>query len=52
MTGYNKTIELYGDGEICLNDLLIENGYAWKYDGQTKNKDLKFLMEKRKHAIK
>lgn len=39
--------EIYGDTE-CLNDLLIEHGYAWSYDGGTKNKDLNLLLEKRK----
>lgn len=39
--------ELYGDN-TCLNDLLIENGLAWEYDGSTKNKDLILLLERRK----
>lgn len=39
--------EIYGD-DNCLNDLLIENGLAWEYDGSTKNKDLILLLERRK----
>ena len=39
--------EIYGD-ENCLNDMLIENGLAWEYDGSTKNKDLILLLERRK----
>lgn len=40
--------ELYGDDGHCMNTLLIEKGYAWAYDGNTKNKDLNYLIEKRK----
>lgn len=40
--------EFYGDNNICLSDLLINGGYAWEYDGGTKNKDLNLLLEKRK----
>ena len=40
--------EFYGDGDVCLSDLLIDGGYAWAYDGGTKNKDLNLLLEKRK----
>jgi len=43
--------EFYGDNDVCLSDLLIENGYAWEYDGGTKHKDFKLLVEKRK-AVK
>jgi micrococcal nuclease len=39
--------EFYGDGDVCLSDLLIDGGYAWAYDGGTKNKDLNLLLEKR-----
>jgi micrococcal nuclease len=39
--------ELYGDEDVCLSDLLINGGYAWAYDGGTKNKDLNLLLEKR-----
>lgn len=40
--------EFYGDGDVCLSDLLINDGYAWAYDGGVKNKDLNLLLEKRK----
>ena len=40
--------EFYGDNNVCLSDLLIEQGYAWAYDGGTKNKDFNLLLEKRK----
>jgi micrococcal nuclease len=40
--------EFYGDGDVCLSDLLINGGYAWAYDGGVKNKDLNLLLEKRK----
>jgi len=40
--------EIYGDRHLCINDLLIEKGYAWEYDGGTKKKDLNILLEKRK----
>jgi micrococcal nuclease len=40
--------EFYGDEDVCLSDLLINGGYAWAYDGGTKNKDLNLLLEKRK----
>jgi len=39
--------EFYGDGDVCLSDLLIDGGYAWAYDGGTKNKDFNLLLEKR-----
>lgn len=40
--------EIYGDHDECINDLLIENGYAWEYDGTTKVKNFEVLVEKRK----
>lgn len=40
--------EIYGDQHICINDVLINKGYAWEYDGGTKKKDLNILLEKRK----
>ena len=39
---------IYGDNNICINELLIENGYAWKYNGDAKIKDFNLLLEKRK----
>lgn len=40
--------EIYGDSSKSINDLLIENGYAWEYYGDSKNKDFNLLIEKRK----
>jgi len=42
--------EFFGDSGECLNDLLIENGYAWEYNGDTKVKDFKLLLERRNHG--
>jgi len=39
--------EIYGDSE-CLNDILLESGYAWEYHGDAKSKDVSLLLEKRK----
>jgi micrococcal nuclease len=39
--------EIYGDDSICINDLMVESGFAWKYDGGTKGKDFNLLLEKR-----
>jgi micrococcal nuclease len=41
--------EVYGDGDICLNDLLLNEGFAWEYTGLEKIKDLSVLLEKRKN---
>jgi len=35
-------------GDVCLNDRMIEEGYAWEYDGGTKKKDFELLLSKRK----
>ena len=40
---------LYVDG-VCLNDRMIEEGYAWEYDGGTKKKDFA-LLEAKRNAI-
>ena len=37
-----------GDAEVSLNELMIEEGYAWGYDGGTKKKDFQELREIRK----
>jgi len=37
-----------GDAEVSLNELMIEEGYAWEYDGGTKNKNFQELREIRK----
>jgi micrococcal nuclease len=38
---------LYVD-DVCLNDRMISEGYAWTYDGGTKKKDFDELSAKRK----
>jgi micrococcal nuclease len=38
---------LYVD-DVCLNDRMISDGYAWTYDGGTKKKDFDELESKRK----
>lgn len=40
--------DIFNETGECINDLLIEKGYAWSYDGGTKTKDLNILLEKRK----
>ena len=37
-----------GDATISLNELMIEEGYAWEYDGGTKQKDFEELREIRR----
>ena len=34
-------------GDVCLNDRMIAEGYAWEYDGGTKKKDFALLESKR-----
>jgi micrococcal nuclease len=34
--------------DVCLNDRMISEGYAWEYDGGTKQKDFDALAAKRK----
>jgi len=38
-----------GDASISLNELMIEEGYAWAYDGGTKQKNFDELREIRRH---
>ena len=38
-----------GDASISLNELMIEEGYAWAYDGGTKKKDFEELRKIRRH---
>ena len=38
-----------GDATISLNELMIEEGYAWEYDGGTKQKDFEELRKIRRH---
>ena len=37
-----------GDAELSLNELMIEEGYAWAYDGGTKQKNFEELKEIRR----
>ena len=52
--GFGKYGRLLGwlylgiDAEKSLNDLMIENGYAWAYDGGTKQKNFEELKEIRR----
>jgi micrococcal nuclease len=42
---------IYGDNpDVCINDEMINKGYAWVYDGGTKQKDFNHLLEQRKKA--
>jgi len=38
-----------GESNISLNELMIEEGYAWEYDGGTKQKDFEELRKIRRH---
>ena len=37
-----------GDAEVSLNETMIEQGYAWAYDGGTKQKNFEDLREIRR----
>ena len=37
-----------GDGDVSLNEEMIKQGYAWEYDGGTKNKNFEELREIRR----
>jgi endonuclease YncB( thermonuclease family) len=37
-----------GDGSLSLNEQMITEGYAWEYDGGTKQKDFESLREIRR----
>ena len=37
-----------GDDELSLNEKMIEEGYAWSYDGGTKQKNFEELREIRR----
>ena len=37
-----------GDGDVSLNEAMIEEGYAWAYDGGTKQKNFEDLREIRR----
>ena len=38
-----------GDSDLSLNEQMITEGYAWAYDGGTKQKDFETLREIRRH---
>ena len=38
-----------GDADVSLNEQMITEGYAWEYDGGTKQKDFETLREIRRH---
>ena len=38
-----------GDSDISINEQMITEGYAWAYDGGTKQKDFEQLREIRRH---
>ena len=38
-----------GESNISLNEHMIEEGYAWEYDGGTKQKNFEALREIRRH---
>lgn len=40
---YGRVLGRLYVNNICLNDRMIEEGYAWKYDGGTKKKDFGLL---------
>jgi micrococcal nuclease len=40
--------EVYGDDGVCVNEEMVRKGYAWAYDGGTKQKDFAVLLERRK----
>ena len=43
------SVGLYiGDAQVSLNELMIEEGYAWEYDGGTKQKNFEELKEIRR----
>ena len=37
-----------GDGSLSLNEVMIDEGYAWEYDGGTKQKNFEELREIRR----
>ena len=40
-----------GDEQVSLNEQMIEQGYAWPYDGGTKQKDFEELREIRRAKV-
>jgi len=44
---YNNKFSVFS-----INEQLIDEGYAWKYDGGSKEKDLQQLIDRRKKYVK
>ncbi len=44
---YNNKFSIYS-----INEQLIDEGYAWKYDGGSKKKDLQELIDRRNKYVK
>jgi len=42
--------EIFNERGECLNDILLEKGYAWEYDGGEKSNNINTLLEKRKNV--
>ena len=46
---YGRLLGIYiGTDDLSLNEQMIEEGYAWAYDGGTKQKDFEELREIRR----
>lgn len=41
-------VEIFNNSSECLNQSMIDRGYAWEYDGGNKSKDFDLLEQKRK----
>ena len=50
MCKYGRLIGLLyiGEDALSLNEIMINEGYAWEYDGGTKKKDFEELREIRR----
>jgi micrococcal nuclease len=42
---YGRLLGHFYSGDLCFNEMVVEAGLAWKYDGGTKDKDLSKLGE-------
>jgi micrococcal nuclease len=47
---YGRLLATIYNKDKSLNDEMVSKGYAWKYDGGTKTKDLNVLLEQRKKS--
>ena len=43
--------QIFGDNDVCINDLMVNDGYCWIYDEKNRTKDLQILLERRKNNI-